>query len=171
MPRRSSKTPPVPALDAGLRLLGRRAHSRQELWRKLLRRGYQEDEVHGALVRLAELGYVNDAAFADGHIRRRSRSLGPLALSAELSARGVARETADRAVAGLTPAAQLAAAVGLAQRLAGRKVAASYRELLDSVGPKLLRRGFSMGIAREACRAVWTGTAETLEAEASPPAV
>jgi regulatory protein len=127
--------------------------------------------VHGALVRLAELGYVNDAAFADGHIRRRSRSLGPLALSAELSARGVARETADRAVAGLTPAAQLAAAIGLAQRLAGRKVAASYRELLDSVGPKLLRRGFSMGIAREACRAVWTGTAETLEAEASPPAV
>jgi regulatory protein len=164
VPRRTSKPPQVPVLDAGLRLLGRRAHSRYELVRKLQRRGYQEDEVDGAMTRLAELGYLNDQAFADGHIRRRSRSLGPLALSAELAARGVARETADRAVASLGPAEQLDAAVILVGRLAGRKQAASYRELLDSAGPKLLRRGFSPGIAREACRAVWVGTLDTPEA-------
>ena len=164
MPPRSSKPPAAPVLDAGLRLLGRRAHSRQELRSKLLRRGYQQDEVQGAISRLAELGYLNDQAFADGHIRRRSRTLGPLALSAELAARGVARETADRALAGVTATVQLAAAVGLVRRLSGRKEAASYRELLDSTGSKLLRRGFSAGIAREACRAVWVGTLDTPEA-------
>ena len=48
----------------------------------------------------------------------------------------------------------------LAARAAGRKRPAGYKELLDSAGPKLLRRGFSPGIAREACRLVWFGTSE-----------
>src|SRR5437762_13870930 len=96
MPRRSSraraaKPPAGPALDAGVRLLGRRAHSRVELRRKLGRRGYVVEEIASALARLVELGYVDDRSFADGYIRRRSGSLGPLALSAELAARGVAR--------------------------------------------------------------------------------
>jgi SOS response regulatory protein OraA/RecX len=114
-------------------------------------------------VRLADLGYLDDATFAAGHVRRRSASLGPLALSAELAARGVAREVARQAVAGLGSRAQLAAAVRLVTRQAGRKLPASYKELLDLAGTKLLRRGFSASIAREACWAVWRGTAEPHE--------
>jgi len=169
VPPRSSKPKPpaAPVLDAGLRLLANRAHSRTELRRKLARRGYEEEEVAGAVARLTELGYLDDASFASGHVRRRSSTRGPLALSAELSARGVDKQMADAALAGFDPEAQLAAATRLAARLAGdRRTArlagdrqtAGYRELLDSVGAKLLRRGFSMTVAREACRAVWTGT-------------
>jgi regulatory protein len=174
VPRRSSRPPQVPAggarpgrtsaFDAGLRYLARRAHSRAELWRKLLRRGYEESDVEGALVRLGELGYLDDVAFAAGHVRRRSASLGPLALRAELAARGVQRDVANEAIAGLSPAAQLAAAIRLLYRQVGRKAPASYKELLDSAGTKLLRRGFAPPIAREACRAVWHGTSSTPEA-------
>lgn len=110
------------------------------------------------MARLERQGYVDDAAFAVGHVRRRAVSLGPLALSAELAARGVDRGLADAAVAGFDRAAQLAAATKLAERLSGARPPAGYRELLDSVGPKLLRRGYSQGVAREACRAVWSGT-------------
>ncbi len=168
MPRRSSKPPVIPArrgrvgrisaLDVGLRLLAGRAHSRLELRRKLARRGYEEVEVHAAMARLAELGYLDDASFAEGHVRRRSRSLGPLALSAELAQRGVDRRLAAAALEGLDRPAQVAAATRLASRLVARRRPPGYRELLDSVGAKLLRRGYSMGVAREACLAVWEGT-------------
>jgi len=169
MPRRSSraraaKPPAGPALDAGVRLLGRRAHSRVELRRKLGRRGYVEEEIDSALARLVELGYVDDRSFADGYIRRRSGSLGPLALSAELAARGVDRSVADLALTAVDFEAQLGSATRLAERLCARNRPPGYRELLDSVGSKLLRRGFSLSIAREACRVAWVRTEGQAEA-------
>jgi len=163
-PRRTSKPPTGSAYEAAVRYLAGRAHSRAELWRKLVRRGHEEADVEAALARLADLGYLDDAGFAAGHVRRRSVSLGPLALSAELAARGVDREVARQALSGLSQEAQLAAATRLAEREAGRKRPAGYKELLDSAGPKLLRRGFSSSIAREACRLVWFGTPERAEA-------
>ena len=159
-----ARTPTGTALDAGLRLLARRAHSRAELGRKLSRRGYAEVEVRSAVDRLVELGYLDDRTFAEGHVRRRQSSLGPLGLSAELSARGVDRQVADRALAEFDGDAQLGSATRLAQRLYGRKPHSGYREMLDAIGPKLLRRGFSSGVARAACRAVWVGTPPVTEA-------
>jgi len=166
VPRRTSKPPPAPggAFDAGIRLLATRGHSRAELRRKLLRRGYDQPAIEAAETRLLEAGLLNDRVFAELYVRRRSRSLGPLAISAELAARGVDRELADAAVDRLGPHKQLLAAHRLADRLAGNTRYASYRELLHSVGAKLLRRGFSMTIARAACEAVWDGTSEGLEA-------
>lgn len=169
--RTSRPAPAVGALDAGLNLLSRRAHSRFEVRRKLGRRGYGEEEVESAVLRLTELGYLNDRDFAEGHVRRRSSGLGRLALSAELAARGVDRAVADAALGGLDADRQLASATRLAERLFGRRTFSSYREMLNSVGPKLVRRGFSPGVVRTACQAVWNGTLRDGEAEASPPAV
>jgi regulatory protein len=161
MYRRSSETPAVrrgqpqaSALDSALRLLARRAHSRAELRLKLARRGYEPDAVQAALTRLAELGYLDDAAFARGLVRRRGGGRGPLALAAELAAKGVRREEAQAALAGYEPAAQLEAATRLAERLNAARPAAGYRELLDGIGVKLLRRGFSANVVRAACQAV-----------------
>lgn len=156
--RRSSKGPTVPALDAALRLIARRAHSRQELRNKLGRRGYDEPDVDAAVARLVDMGLLDDRSFASGHVRRRSAALGPLALSAELAARGVERQLAREAVAGFGPEAQVAAAEKLARRMAGARTYTGYRELLDRVGAKLVRRGFSPAVARRACDAVWSGT-------------
>lgn len=133
-----------------------------ELRRKLGRRGYDETEVDAAVARLVELGYLDDRAFAESHVRRRSGSRGPLALAAELAARGVNREITGRALAGISPETQLSAAVDLVRR-AARKRPAGYKELLDSAGTKLLRRGFSPTVAREACRVVWRGTDSDLD--------
>jgi regulatory protein len=162
--QRSSRPPSVGALDAGLNLLSRRAHSRVEVRRKLGRRGYGEEEVDSAVLRLAELGYLDDRAFAEGHVRRRSSGLGRLALSAELAARGVDRAVADAALGGLDAEGQLASATRLAERLFARKTFTGFREMLNSVGPKLMRRGFSSGIVRSACQAVWNGTDNQPEA-------
>jgi len=137
--------------------LARRAHSRLELRQKLHRRGYDPVDVEAALSRLAELGYVNDAAFAQGLVRRRSAVRGPRALAGELSARGIDRAGIAEALEGVDEEAELAAAVRLAERLYAEKPAPGYKEVLDRVGSKLMRRGFSAGVVRAACRAVLAG--------------
>ncbi len=38
-----------------------------------------------------------------------------------------------------------------------------YREMLDSVGTKLLRRGFPAPVVREACRSVLSGASQPPE--------
>ena len=129
-----------------------------ELQRKLSRRGHSAEEIESALTRLNELGYLNDRSFAEGLVRHRAASRGPRALSAELAQRGVDRAQADAAVAGFEPAEQLASATRLAERLYARQPGAAYREMLDGIGSKLMRRGFSATIVRAACRAVLSGT-------------
>jgi regulatory protein len=150
-------------------LLGRRAHSRVELRRKLSRRGYSVGDIELALSRLIELGYLDDRSFAEGLVRRRGALRGPLALSAELAARGVDRDLADAALAGFDPDAQLASATRLAERLYAKKPFSEYREMLDAVGSKLLRRGFSTTIVRAACRTVLSGAAEGSEERVPAP--
>ena len=151
------------ALDCGLRLLGRRAHSRAELRQKLRRRGFETTQVDKAMVRLGELGYLNDAAYAESLVRRRSGSRGAMAMASELASKGVERHVAGEALAGLEPEAQIASARRLVERLQGSRVAGSYRELLNSVGPKLMRRGFSTGVIRTACQALLAETTSAPE--------
>ena len=161
MRQRSSRTPKPPAgpaFDAGLRLLAIRAHSRVELRRKLDRRGYASAELDATIARLSELGYLDDVAFAAGHVRRRASTRGSRALSAELAARGVPRDVAAAALDGLDGAAELAAATRLAERMCAGARPAGFRELLNSVGPRLLRRGFSERVARAACAEAWRRT-------------
>lgn len=141
-----------------MRLLSGRAHSRVEMQRKLARRGYSSEEVDSALARLSELGYLNDLSFAEGLVRVRSVSRGPRALSAELARRGVGRAQADRALASYNDALQLASAMRIIERTYGKREITDYREMLDRVGNKLLRLGFSTTIVRGACRAVVAGT-------------
>jgi len=158
MARRTSNRPKLPpagtALESGVRLLARRAHSRAELRQKLVRKGFDPEDVAAALGRLAERGYLDDEAFARGLVRRRSVTRGPLALAAELSAKGIDRAGTAAALAGFDPEAQLAAATALAERLYAARPLPGYRETLDRVGSKLMRRGFSAGVVRAACRAV-----------------
>jgi regulatory protein len=140
-----------------LRLLSRRAHSRVELLRKLTRRGYDRPAISTAMGRLEELGYLDDQSFARSFVRRRGSVRGPRALSAELAARGVDRAQVDTAIAEFGEAEQLAAATQIAERLYARKPSPGYRALLDEVGTKLVRRGFSVSVARAACHTVLAG--------------
>ena len=164
MARRSSKRAPGSAYDAGLRIIASRDHSRWELRQKLIKRGYVDPEVAAAEARLLELGLLGDQRFARQYVRRRARAYGPAVIASELAARRVDRDTAQTALAGLGSDEQMFAAGRLAGRLAGNTRFASYRELLSYVGSKLLRRGFSMDVARAACRDVWQGTPQEAEA-------
>jgi SOS response regulatory protein OraA/RecX len=57
-------------------------------------------------------------------------------------------------VAEFGPDAQLEAATQLAERLYSRRPVATFREMLDRVGSKLVRRGFPPRVVMAACEAV-----------------
>jgi len=126
-------------------------------------KGFEAEAVDTAMARLLELGYLDDSSFAKGLVRRRSALKGPLALSAELAAKGIDRAEADAAVAGFDTEAQLASATRLAERLYARKAGIGYSEMLNSIGTRLMRRGFPASVVRAACRSVLQGAAQPPE--------
>jgi regulatory protein len=132
-------------LDAGLKYLGMRLHSRAELRKKLMRREYGEPVIDGVLDDLARLGYLDDARFAKTralsaaehkhHGRRRA--------FVELIKAGVKKEVADAA---LNDVYEHADSLGAARELARKKVA-SLKRLEPMVARRrlagmLMRRGF-----------------------------
>src|SRR6516164_7249575 len=74
-----------------LRLLTARARTRSELAAQLTKRGYSDDVSTTVLDRLAGVGLVDDADFAEQWVRSRRRNAGKgkRALAAELRNKGV----------------------------------------------------------------------------------
>jgi regulatory protein len=98
---RGEITDPTLVLEAALRFLEARQRSTEEVRRRLLLRGYRADLVEGAIVRLTELGMLDDAAFARAWVesRDRARPRGERALRQELARKGVDRVVRDEALA------------------------------------------------------------------------
>lgn len=97
-PRSTSETGPADgpkreeqARDVCLRLLTVRARTRAELEGQLTKRGYADEVSATVLDRLAEVGLIDDTAFAEEWVRsRRANSgKGKRALAAELRTKGV----------------------------------------------------------------------------------
>jgi regulatory protein len=161
-PRDGPPRPKAEAFDAGIQLLARRPYGGAELGRRLLRLGYEEDDIKPALDALVQLGYIDDSTFAALHVARRAGKRGPRALAAELAAKGVDREIVKAAVGGFDRDTQVRMAARLVRRNVGSKLPPTYKELLAKQGARLLRRGYSHSIALAACHAVWTGTEDLL---------
>ncbi|MBF6181499.1 recombination regulator RecX [Nocardia otitidiscaviarum] len=92
------------AKDVCLRLLTDRARSRAELADRLAAKGFSAEVAGRALDRLAEVGLIDDAAFAEQwvHSRHTFSGKGKKALAQELRRKGVAPEDAESALAGIS---------------------------------------------------------------------
>ncbi|GFG49572.1 recombination regulator RecX [Mycolicibacterium agri] len=91
-----------------LRLLTARARTRAELEGQLAKRGYPDDVSVRVLDRLAEVGLVNDADFAEQFVRSRRihAGKGKRALAAELRNKGVDNEVITAALADIDAGAE-----------------------------------------------------------------
>lgn len=128
-----------------LRAVERRSFARADLGRRLRRKGHAPEAIAVALARLAEHGFLDDAAFAANYVETRAaRGRGPLRLARDLASMGIERSVIDRAlaahpdgdVAGDVPralAAKRAAQLGSLPRHVRRRRVLAY----------LARRGFS----------------------------
>ena len=86
-----------------LRLLTARARTRAELAGQLKKRGYPDDVSTKVLDRLAKVGLVNDADFAEQwvHSRPGSAGKGNRALAAELRTKGLDDDVIEAALSGI----------------------------------------------------------------------
>jgi regulatory protein len=129
-----------------LRAVERRSFARADLARRLRRKGHAPDSIQRALERLAERGFLDDAAFAANYVETRAaRGRGPLRLARDLAAMGVERSVIDRALAGHAGGAD--GTDDIARALAAKR-AAQLGDLPRHVRRRrvlayLARRGFS----------------------------
>lgn len=88
---------PAVVLEAAARFLEARSRSVAEVRRRLGRTGYRTELVDAAIVRLTELGMLDDEAFGRAWVesRDRARPRGEIALRRELSLKGVERAIVD----------------------------------------------------------------------------
>jgi len=144
------------ARRTALRCLERRAFARSDLARRLRRKGHLPEAVEAALVRVAELGLLDDAEFTANFVRSKAaRGRGPSRLRRDLQVMGVASGLIEQALAtewpeGSDPRETI-------QSLARRRVAQLAGNLprltrRRRVLAYLARRGFQGPVAREVVR-------------------
>ena len=139
-----------------LRRLTAAPRTREELRTDLLKRGIPEQTADRVLDRFAEVGLIDDAAYARMWVESRQRSRGTAGsvLRRELRAKGIDDADAQEALAAIDPAAERERAV----RLVEAKLASTAR-LEPAVRQRRLasmlqRRGYSSGMAYSVVRQV-----------------
>ena len=137
------------AVQAALRFLGARPRSELEVRQRLLRHGFGEAAIAGAIERLRSLGYLDDGAFAAFWIENR-RAFKPRSarlVAYELRRKGVADEAVD-----LADWDDETAALAAGRRWIRARPFASPAEFERRVFDYLPRRGFGGAAIRAAIR-------------------
>ena len=138
------------AMGRAFNLLGYRARSEAELRERLRRYGYVEETIEGVVLRLEELGYLDDVEFARLTAREKARRYGPRRVSAELKKSGVrealAREVVEEEFAGRSEVGEARAAA--ARRYNERGSDAEARRVYGF----LVRRGYSVEVCSQVAR-------------------
>ncbi len=144
-----------------LRLLTAGPRTRAQLATALRKRRIPDEVAETVLGRFAEVGLIDDAAFAQAWVetRHHGRGLARRALSAELRQRGVAADQVRMAVSSLGAQDEAAMARQLvARRLPasrGRPLPARVRHLVGV----LARKGYPAGLAYQVVREALAGEA------------
>jgi regulatory protein len=135
-----------------LRLLTARARTRAELSGQLAKRGYPDDVSNRVLDRLADVGLVDDADFAEQWVRSRRARAGKSkrALAAELHTKGVDNELITAALGGLGSGADRDRAEELVRsKLRRETLSGDDLRVIRRLTGMLARRGYSQGLACE----------------------
>ena len=141
--------------ESALRFLDYRPRSVQEVRRHLQSKGHAPQVIDEVIERLANVGLLDDQAFARYWLENRSdfRPRGERALRQELRQKGVPPDIIDQVLSEGHDEDEAAYRAAVAQ---ARKVrAADLGEFRRKVEAHLVRRGFSYDAAREATARAW----------------
>lgn len=129
-----------------IRCLELRSYARGDLGRRLQRKGHPGPAVNAALERAADLGLLDDAAFARTYVQTRAaRGRGPSRLTRDLLSMGVERALIDRALAAEWPdgSDRTSMPLALATKRAGQLSSLPRQTRRRRVLAYLARRGFA----------------------------
>ncbi|WP_010269370.1 regulatory protein RecX [Paenibacillus senegalensis] len=145
----------------GLQLIGRRPHAVQELVTKLVDRGYGKHTVDAAVIRLKELGYLDDLVFAKLWTEHRliRQHKGKQWVKQELMQKGVSSKHIEEAMGQFAEEDEFDGAMQLGVKK-WRQVKGDHLEKKRKTSAYLWRRGYSPAIVQKVVR-------ELMEAERS----
>jgi regulatory protein len=132
------------AYDYALNLLAARPYSTQMLRRKLVQREYSAHDVTSTIERLVGNGLLNDTRYAEQYARSKILSIGASKrrLQQELYRKGIKRDTATEAIAGVLEEENVDTAA-MIERVAKKKLAQ-----LGDLEPLVRRRRLFAFLAR-----------------------
>lgn len=148
--------PQKKCLQAALRLLARRDHSRTELSKKLKAQGFSQAHITWATDQACRYNYLDDERFAhDYACRLQRRGYGTRRIRQSLQAKGLAGDLTDKAIARhCTHQAQLEQCRSrLRKKLKSGNPLPSIQALKPKLYRYLLGRGFTASIVAAALKA------------------
>jgi len=148
------------AMERAVKLLSMRDHSEGELREKLYQAGYPDAVIDQVIDKLEIMNLVDDENFAESWVESRAHRHGRKRLEQELTRKGVARDTARRAVSTLTDEDQLQDAVRLVGKFLARTHGDMDRSLYQRTLAMLARHGYDADIARKAIESIARGEDE-----------
>lgn len=150
---KADRDPAQQARDICLRQLAVRPRTRAELATVLQRRGIADEVAAQVLDRYAEVGMIDDAAFASAWVnsRHHGKGLARRSLANELRRRGVDSESADAALDEIDDDTEAATARALADRKL-RTMTGDPASVFRRVLGMLARKGYPAGVAVRATK-------------------
>lgn len=146
------------AWESALRLLETRPRSEREIRDRLRQKSYQPEQIEGVVIRLRDLGLIDDQTFAKMWVDNRTanKPKGAQALRQELARKGVDRAIVDATLATI-PAADEAAQCAVVAREALRRYAdAPDRATFQRrFGGFLQRRGYRFDTIKPILSQLW----------------
>lgn len=145
-----------------LRLLTTQARTRAELAGQLAKRGYPDDLSARVLDRLADVGLVDDADFAEQwvHSRRVNAGKGKRALAAELHTKGVDNDVITSVLSGIDAGVERSRAEQLVRARLRRENLDDGARVTRRLVTMLARRGYSQTMAYDVVSAELAGERE-----------
>ena len=141
------------AQTIALTALSRRAKSRGELFTLLKKRGTPEEVANAVLIRLQELGFVNDYEFARSwsESRQRTKRVSRRIIIGELRSKGISDEIIEWITSDITDEDEFGNALQFAERkaraFARLEPEVAYRRMHSA----LQRRGFGSAVISRVC--------------------
>lgn len=146
------------AMDKAVALLSLRSRTEKEIAESLRKNAYPEKTIARVMARLLEVGYINDAAFAENWAASRTnKGMGSRRIRMELKHKGVHQDEIDSALSSIDEEDMLAGAIKTAEKAARGKDLKSPADRQKLIAA-LARRGYDYAAAKQALQAIMNQT-------------